>query len=149
MTKDYIKELDFILFSLINEYENINEGVNFYQEEAPKSTKEMVTELVIAKYGLKEWEINVLFHHLLIDKHIISIEPLTISLGGIVFEGNGGYAEKLLKEQLEVLRIKTLEKDLKKYSYGLTLFTAIVAIGTLISAVYFSVETWRIFFMGK
>jgi hypothetical protein len=109
----------------------------------------MVTELVIAKYGLKEWEINVLFHHLLIDKHIISIEPLTISLGGIVFEGNGGYAEKLSKEQMEVLRIKTLERDLKKYSYGLTLFTAIVAIGTLISALYFAVETWRIFFMGK
>jgi hypothetical protein len=149
MTKDYIKELDFILFSLINEYENINEGVNFYQEEAPKSTKEMVTEMVIAKYGLKEWEINVLFHHLLIDKHIISIEPLTISLGGIVFEGNGGYAEKLSQEQMEVLRIKTLERDLKKYSYGLTLFTAIVAIGTLISALYFAVETWRIFFMGK
>ena len=53
MTKDYIKELDFILFSLINEYENINEGVNFCQEEAPKTTKEMVTEMVIAKYGLK------------------------------------------------------------------------------------------------
>jgi len=100
MTKDYIKELDFILFSLINEYENINEGVNFYQEEAPKTTKEMVTEMVIAKYGLKEWEINVLFHHLLIDKYIISIEPLTISLEGIVFEGNGGYAEKNVLEKL-------------------------------------------------
>lgn len=149
MTKNYTKELDFILFSLINEYENINDGVSFYQEEAPKTTKEMVTEMVIAKYGLKEWEINVLFHYLLIDKHIISIEPLTISLGGIVFEENGGYAAKLLQEQSEALRIKALERDLKKYSYGLTLFTAIVAIGTLISAFYFAVETWRIFFMGK
>lgn len=149
MIKNYIEELDFILVSLISEYQNINEGVKFYQGDAPKSTKETVTELVSAKYGLKEWEINVLFHHLLIDKHIISIEPLTISLGGIVFEGNGGYAEKLSQEQSEALRIKTLERDLKKYSYGLTLFTAIVAIGTLISALYFAVETWRIFFMGK
>lgn len=99
----------FYSFSLINEYENINEGVNFYQEEAPKTTKEMVTEMVIAKYGLKEWEINVLFHHLLIDKYIISIEPLTISLEGIVFEGNGGYAEKNVLEKLESARIKKLK----------------------------------------
>jgi hypothetical protein len=145
MTKDYIKELDFILFSLINEYENINEGVNFNQEEAPKSTKEMVTELVIAKYGLKEWEINVLFHHLLIDKHIISIEPLTISLGGIVFEGNGGYAEKSVREKLENARIKKIENDLNKYSFGLMVFTGVVAIGTLISAIYFILEIWKHF----
>ena len=145
MTKNYIKELDFILFSLINEYENINEGVNFYQEEAPKSTKEMVTEMVMAKYGLKEWEINVLFHHLLIDKYIISIEPLTISLEGIVFEGNGGYAERSVQEKLESARIKKIESDLKKYSYGLMVFTGVVAIGTLISAIYFIIEIWKHF----
>jgi len=145
MTKNYIKELDFILFSLINEYENINDGVNFYQEEAPKSTKEMVTEMVIAKYNLKEWEINVLFHHLLIDKYIISIEPLTISLEGIVFEGNGGYAAKGVQEKLENARIKKIENDLKKYSYGLMVFTGVVAIGTLISAIYFVLEIWKHF----
>jgi hypothetical protein len=145
MTKDYIKELDFILFSLINEYENINDGVNFYQEEAPKSTKEMVTEMVIAKYSLKEWEINVLFHHLLIDKYIISIEPLTISLEGIVFEGNGGYAEKSVQEKLENARIKKIENDLNKYSFGLMVFTGVVAIGTLISAIYFMLEIWKHF----
>jgi hypothetical protein len=137
--------LDFILFSLINEYENINDGVNFYQEEAPKSTKEMVTEMVIAKYSLKEWEINVLFHHLLIDKYIISIEPLTISLEGIVFEGNGGYAEKSVQEKLENARIKKIENDLNKYSFGLMVFTGVVAIGTLISAIYFMLEIWKHF----
>ena len=145
MTKNYIKELDFILFSLINEYENINDGVNFYQEEAPKTTKEMVTEMVIVKYSLKEWEINVLFHHLLIDKYIISIEPLTISSEGIVFEGNGGYAEKSVREKLENARIKKIENDLKKYSYGLMVFTGVVAIGTLISAIYFFIEIWKHF----
>jgi hypothetical protein len=130
---------------LINEYENINDGVNFYQEEAPKSTKEMVTEMVIAKYSLKEWEINVLFHHLLIDKYIISIEPLTISLEGIVFEGNGGYAEKSVQEKLENARIKKIENDLNKYSFGLMVFTGVVAIGTLISAIYFMLEIWKHF----
>ena len=145
MNKDYTKELDFILYSLISEYENINEGVKFYQEEAPKTTKEMVTEMVIAKYGLKEWEINVLFHHLLIDKFIISIEPLTISLEGIVFEGNGGYAEKNTQEKLESSRVKKIESDLKKYSFGLMVFTGVVAVGTLISAIYFIIEICKSF----
>jgi hypothetical protein len=145
MTKNYINELDFILSSLINEYANINEGVKFYQGEAPKTTKETVTETVIKKYGLKEWEINVLFHHLLIDKYIISIDPLTISMEGVVFESTGGYAEKNRREELEKIRINTIEGDLKKYSYGLMVFTGVVAIGTLISALYFVLEMWKLF----
>ena len=80
---------------------------------------------------------------MLIDKYIISIEPLTISLGGIVFEGSGGYAEKIVQEKLESARIKKIESDLKKYSYGLMVFTGIVAIGTLISAIYFGIEIWK------
>jgi hypothetical protein len=145
MGKNYTIELDFILESLIKEYENINEGVHFYEGEAPQTIKEKITEMVIAKFGLKEWEINVLFHHLLIDKNIISIEPLTISLGGIVFKGKGGYSEKNSQEELEGIRIKTIESDLKKYSYGLMVFTGVVAIGTLVSALYFALEIFRYF----
>ena len=145
MAKNYTEELDFILDSLINEYENINEGVKFYEGEAPKTTKEKVTEMVVGKYNLKEWEINVLFHRLLIDKQIISIEPLTISLDGIVFKGKGGYTEKSKLDDLENIRIKMIESDLKKYSYGLMIFTGVVAIGTIISAIYFALEIWRHF----
>ena len=145
MTKDYIKELDFILLSLINEYAHAKEGVKFYQEEAPKTTKETVIELVIEKFGLKEWEINVLFHHLLMDKYIISVEPLIISLEGIVFEGGGGYTERNKRDESENIRIKKIEGDLRKYSYGLTVFTGVVAIGTLISGLYFALEIWRYF----
>ena len=146
MAKNYTEELDFILDSLINEYENINEGVKFYEGEAPKTTKEKVTEMVEGEYNLKEWEINVLFHRLLIDKQIISIEPLTISLDGIVFKGKGGYTEKSKLDDLENIRIKMIESDLKKYSYGLMIFTGVVAIGTIISAIYFALEIWRHFF---
>jgi len=145
MAKNYTEELDFILDSLINEYENINEGVKFYEGEAPKTTKEKVTEMVVGKYNLKEWEINVLFHRLLIDKQIIIIEPLTISLDGIVFKGKGGYTEKSKLDDLENIRIKMIESDLKKYSYGLMIFTGVVAIGTIISAIYFALEIWRHF----
>ena len=145
MAKNYTEELDFILESLIKEYENINEGVHFYEGEAPQTIKEKITEMVIKKFALKEWEINVLFHHLLIDKNIISIEPLTISLDGIVFEGKGGYTEKSKLDDLENIRIKMIESDLKKYSYGLMIFTGVVAIGTIISAIYFALEIWRHF----
>ena len=145
MVKNYIIELDFILESLIKEYENINEGVHFYEGDAPQTTKEKITEMVINQFGLKEWEINVLFHHLSIDKYIISIEPLAISLEGIVFKGNGGYTEKITKDEMENIRIKTIESDLKKYSYGLMIFTGIVAIGTIVSGVYFALEIWKHF----
>ena len=50
MTKDYIKELDFILLSLINEYAHAKEGVKFYQEEAPKTIKETIIEAIIEKF---------------------------------------------------------------------------------------------------
>jgi hypothetical protein len=145
MVKNYTIELDFILESLINEYENINEGVHFYEGDAPQTTKDKIAEMVINQFGLKEWEINVLFHHLLIDKYIISIEPLSISLEGIVFRGNGGYSEKIKEDELKEIRIKILEGDLKKYSYGLMVFTGIVAVGTVISGVYFALEIWKHF----
>ena len=88
----------------------------------------------------------MLFHRLLIDKQIISIEPLTISLDGIVFKGKGGYTEKSKLDDLENIRIKMIESDLKKSSYGLMIFTGVVAIGTIISAIYFALEIWRHFF---
>lgn len=145
MGKNYFIELDFILEQLISEYENLNEGVKFYAGEAPLSTKEQVTQKVVKKFGLKEWEINVLYHHLLIDKYIISIDPLYISLEGLVFKSNGGYQEQNLKNELENKRIQKIEADLKKYSLGLMVFTGILAFGTMISAWYFALEIWKYF----
>jgi len=66
-------------------------------------------------------------------------------LEGIVFEGNGGYAEKSVQVKLENARIKKIESDLKKYSFGLMVFTGVVAIGTLISAIYFIIEICKSF----
>jgi hypothetical protein len=50
-----------------------------------------------------------------------------------------------VQEKLESARIKKIESDLKKYSYGLMVFTGVVAIGTLISAIYFGIEIWKHF----
>ena len=148
MEKNYNAELDFILEQLIYEYENVYKGVSFYSDESFTSTKEKITNLVVDKFKLKEWEINLLFYTLLLDKYLKSIDPLTISLEGLVFRNNGGYVKKVEMQNREINRIETIQKDFKKYSLGLMVFTAIVAFGTLISAWYFAIEIIK-YYEGK
>jgi hypothetical protein len=148
MEKNYNAELDFILEQLIYEYENVYKGVSFYSDESFTSTKEKITILVVDKFKLKEWEINLLFYTLLLDKYLKSIDPLTISLEGLVFRNNGGYEKKVEMQNREINRIETIQKDFKKYSLGLMVFTAIVAFGTLISAWYFAIEIIK-YYQGK
>jgi hypothetical protein len=148
MEKNYNSELDFILEQLIYEYENVYKGVSFYSDESFTSTKEKITILVVDKFKLKEWEINLLFYTLLLDKCLKTIDPLTISLEGLVFRNNGGYVKKVEMQNRESNRIETIQKDFKKYSLGLMVFTAIVAFGTLISAWYFAIEIIK-YYQGK
>ncbi len=148
MEKNYNAELDFILEQLIYEYENVYKGVSFYADDSFTSTKEKITILVVDKFKLKEWEINLLFYTLLLDKYLKTIDPLTISLEGLVFRNNGGYVRKVEMQNREINRIETIQKDFKKYSLGLMVFTAIVAFGTLISAWYFAIEIIK-YYQGK
>lgn len=148
MEKNYNAELDFILEQLIYEYENVYKGVSFYADESFTTTKEKITILVVDKFKLKEWEINLLFYTLLLDKYLKSIDPLTISLEGLVFRNNGGYAKKMELQNRESNRLESIQKDFKIYSFGLMLFTAIVAFGTLISAWYFAIEIIK-YYQGK
>lgn len=148
MEKNYNAELDFILEQLIYEYENVYKGVSFYADDSFTSTKEKITILVVDKFKLKEWEINLLFYTLLLDKCLKTIDPLTISLEGLVFRNNGGYVKKVEMQNRESNRIETIQKDFKKYSLGLMVFTAIVAFGTLISAWYFAIEIIK-YYQGK
>jgi hypothetical protein len=148
MEKNYNAELDFILEQLIYEYENVYKGVSFYSDESFTSTREKITILVVDKFKLKEWEINLLFYTLLLDKYLKTIDPLTISLEGLVFRNNGGYVKKVEMQNRESNRIETIQKDFKKYSLGLMVFTAIVAFGTLISAWYFAIEIIK-YYQGK
>ena len=148
MEKNYNAELDFILEQLIYEYENVYKGVSFYSDESFTSTKEKITILVVDKFKLKEWEINLLFYTLLLDKYLKTIDPLTISLEGLVFRNNGGYEKKVEMQNREINRIETIQKDFKKYSLGLMVFTAIVAFGTLISAWYFAIEIIK-YYQGR
>jgi len=143
MEKNYNAELDFILEELIKEYENMNKGVQFYAEEESLSIYEKITELVANKFGLKDWEINVLYYTLLLDKYIKSIDPLTISLEGLVFRNNGGYVQRVITQTKETERLEAIQNDFKKYAFGLMIFTAIVAVGTLISAWFFAIEIYR------
>jgi hypothetical protein len=148
MEKNYNAELDFILEQLIFEYENVYKGVSFYADESFTSTKEKITILVVDKFKLKEWEINLLFYTLLLDKYLKTIDPLTISLEGLVFRNNGGYVKKIEMQNREINRLETIQKDFKKYSLGLMVFTAIVAFGTLVSAWYFAIEVIK-YYQGR
>ncbi len=140
MNKNYNVELDYILEQLIVEYENIYKGVKFYADDKLISTSDKISQRLIDKFGLKEWEINVLFSTLYIDKFVKSIDPLTISLEGLVFFNNGGYVEKAELKIKDAIRMELMQKEMKKYSLGLMIFTAIVAFGTLISAWFFAIE---------
>lgn len=143
MEKNYNAEMDFILEELIKEYENINKGVRFYSEEDLLSTNQKISQSVSEKFGLQDWEINVLYYTLLVDKYIKSIDPLTISLEGLVFRNNGGYIKRAISEGREAARLESIQNDFRKYSFGLMIFTAIVAVGTLISAWFFAIEIYK------
>lgn len=148
MERNYDAELDYILEELIKEYENMYKGISFYSEDVIATTNEKITEKVMAKYNLKEWEINILFYKLLLDKYLKSVEPLTISLEGLVFRNNGGYVQKMKSSLFESNRLETIQNDFKRYSFGLMIFTAVVALGTLISAWFFAIEIYKYYFSG-
>lgn len=143
MGKNYNTELDFILDELVIAYENYFKGIQFYSEETHQTTKHELTQKLKDKFGLKDWEINLLFHSLLIDTYVESIDPLTISLNGLVFRNNGGYTQRSIDLNSENLRLQKLESSTLRNAYGLILFTALLAFGTLISAWYFVIEIWK------
>lgn len=145
MNNNYNTELDFILEELIKAYENQFKGIKFYQEESQQKLSDEISQKLKIKFGLKDWEIDLLYHNLLTDKYIKSIELLTISLDGLIFRNNGGYTEKTAKLNSENSRIRQLEESTKKNAFGLVVFTALLAIGTLISAWYFGIEVWKFY----
>lgn len=143
MENNYDTELDFVLEELIVDYENQFKGIKFYSDEYRKKLSDEIGEKLKIKYGLKDWEIDLLYHNLFMDKYIKSVDSLSISLDGLVFRNNGGYTERRIQRNTENLRIQKLEKSTQKNALGLVIFTALLAIGTLISAWYFVIEIWR------
>ena len=143
MENNYDTELDFVLEELIVDYENQFKGIKFYSDEYRKKMSDEIGEKLKIRFGLKDWEIDLLYHNLFMDKYIKSVDSLSISLDGIVFRNNGGYTERRIQRNTENLRIQKLEKSTQKNALGLVIFTALLAIGTLISAWYFGIEIWR------
>ncbi len=149
MDKNYNEQLDFILEALIKEYEQFHRGVSFYSEEEPESVYDKIKKMTKEKYQLQDWEMEVLLSNLLIDKYLKSIDPLAISLEGLVFRNNGGYLQKAIRANQEAQKLENIQNDFKKYSFGLMIFTAIVALGTLITAWYFAIEIYRYYISAK
>lgn len=145
MQKNYNKELDFILELLVKEFEDIYNKLNFYSDENSSPTKQIVYDQVKEVFGLKDWEINILIYSLFLDKYVKSIDPLVISIEGLVLRNNGGYAEKSIMINRESNRIQKVENDSRKYTFYLMVFTAILAIANLIAAWFFSIEIWSFY----
>jgi hypothetical protein len=145
ITKNFNTELDFILEELVTDYENQFKGIKFYSEESHKTIKEEITQKLKTKFGIKEWETDLLYYNLLVDKKIKSIEPLSISLDGLVCLNNGGYTQKHIQLNSENKRIRDLENSAKKNAYRLVIFTALLALGTLIPAWFFAIEIWEFY----
>ena len=146
MENNYDTELDFVLEELIVDYENQFKGIKFYSDEYRKKLNDEIGEKLKVKFGLKDWEIDLLYHNLFMDKYIKSVDSLSISLDGLVFRNNGGYTGRSIRRNSENLRIQKLEKSTQKNALGLVIFTALLAIGTLISAWYFAIEIWRYYY---
>ena len=146
MEKNYNKELDFVLEELITEYKKQFKGIKFYADETPEIINIEVSKKTEAKFNLKDWEVNLLYHQLLIDQNIVSIEPLAISLGGLLFKNNGGYTQRDIRQNSEKKRIKNLEEEIRRNSFLTMVFTALLAIGTTISAWDFGIEIWKFYF---
>ena len=143
MESNYNTELDFILEQLIISYENQFKGIKFYSEESRQKLSDEISTKLKAKFGLKDWEIDLLYYNLLTDKYIKNIESPIISLDGLIFRNNGGYTQKYKRLNEENIRIKKLEDNADKNSFRLVLFTALLAIGTLIPAWFFAIEIWK------
>jgi hypothetical protein len=146
LEKNYDKALDFILEELIKASEVENKGIRFVSEEQQISLKNKIADLLKNKFNLQDWEINILYYTLLIDEHIKSIDSPTITLEGIVFHNKGGYVEATRLKTNESNRLDAIQQDFKKYAYGLMLFTAIVAAGTIVSAWFFAIEIYEYYF---
>ncbi len=146
MEKNFNKELDFVLEELISEYEKQFKGIKFYTDETPKIVNEEVSKKTEDKFKLKDWEVSLLYHQLLVDQNIVSIEPLVISLGGLLFKNNGGYTQRDILLNSEKKRIKNLEDEMNRNSFLLMVFTALLAIGTIVSAWYFGIEICKYYF---
>ena len=73
MENNYDTELDFVLEELIVDYENQFKGIKFYSDEYRKKMSDEIGEKLKIRFGLKDWEIDLLYHNLFMDKYIKSV----------------------------------------------------------------------------
>lgn len=149
MENNYDIELDFVLEELIVDYENQFKGIKFYSDESRKKLSDEIGEKLKIKFGLKDWEIELLYYNLFMDKYIKSVDLLSVSLDGLIFRNNGGYRGRTIRRNSENIRIQKLEKNTQKNALGLVIFTALLAIGTLISAWFFAIEIWKYYHLSS
>ena len=95
---------------------------------------------------ISESALQVIINKLVKDEfvsliHVYTEKSFKITFEGLVFHQQGGYKQKLVNDNF----IKSQQDSNKKTQKILFWFTGIVAIGTLISAIYYCIEIWRFF----
>jgi len=104
------------------------------------------------KTELKNHEFNLIIDKLLKDDYIFKEQidksqppRFGINYIGYIFNSEGGYEQKMINDDDENTRMDKIEENQKFHRRALTWLTSLVAVGTLIAAIYYSVELLKYF----
>ncbi len=138
-----IQQLDFVLSSLDNYSKTINEIQKELNLEIStfKDVRMILEKLVKDKYAqeIKE-EVRYEGPAFLKPPGGTWSYSYKLSFEGKVFIQQGGYREQFKVNVAENIRLDNLEKRQKHFEWNQTLLLTLVAVGTLIAAVYYLME---------
>lgn len=135
------KILDIVLVYM-NEYFNKTAGK--YIEE-----KELENYMVKIR-GIFIHNIKIILQKLFKDNFIeVYQDCFIISFEGKMFIEDGGYEKQLINETNRNNRIENLEKNQIIYQRILIWLTALVALGTIVTGIYYGIEIYKHFYPSK
>lgn len=105
--------------------------------ETTLELRQILQELITEKYVAEEGTYPI--------DDVNSIQQFTLTFKGEKFIDQNGYVQQTANNLLHQRKIHDLEYFQKVQSKVLVVLTALIAFGTLIAAVYYSMEIWRFY----
>lgn len=89
-------------------------------------------------------EIQRFINQLAADKYIMQDHDYNwmIRIEGLLFEG---YAQKITNTAAENTRLENIEQAQKTNRNWMTFLTILIAVGTLVAAIYYGIEIWKFY----